>query len=32
MHERWHKMNSELPILDQKDILEDSPLFNPNKS
>ena len=31
MYERWQKGNAELPVLDRKDILEDSPLFNPNK-
>ena len=32
MHERWHRANAEIPVLDQKDILEDSPVFNPSKT
>jgi hypothetical protein len=31
MHERWNRLNSEIPLLDQKDIIEDSPIFNFNK-
>jgi len=32
MQERWQKANATIPVLDQKDILEDSPVFNPNKT
>lgn len=31
MHERWNRANTEIPLLDQKDIIEDSPIFNFNK-
>ena len=31
MHERWNRLNQEIPLLDQKDIIEDSPIFNFNK-
>ena len=31
MIERWNKSNVNLPLVDQKDILEDNPLFNKNK-
>ena len=31
MLERWQKVNSYLPLLDQRDIIEDSPVFNANK-
>ena len=32
MHERWHRANGAIPVLDQKDILEDNPVFNPAKT
>ena len=32
MHERWHRANAAIPVLDQKDILEDNPVFNPSKT
>jgi len=28
MYERWHKANDGMNTLDQKDIMEDSPMFN----
>ena len=31
MYERWLISNAGLPLVDQKDIIENSPVFNPNK-
>ena len=32
MYERWLESNWNIPHLDQKDIIEDSPMFNPDKN
>lgn len=28
MHERWHKANQKLPLMDRQDILDECPRFN----
>ena len=32
MYERWHEANALIPLIDKKDILEDSPLFDENRN
>lgn len=31
MHERWHKANAGIPDIDKKDIVEENPVFNPQR-